>query len=125
MIELLEYEVLENDERFIKNLQKIKEFGVKIAIDDFGAGFANYNVFQTFPIDIIKIDASIVKNIDSSTVSESIVKSILLLTNELGLETVAEFVHSKDVYEKVKDLGVTNVQGFYLGEPKEKIILKN
>ena len=122
IVELLEYELLEADETFAKNIQTIRSFGVKIAIDDFGAGFANYNVFQIIPIDIVKIDGSLIKNIDTSKTSKIIVKSIIVLTQELGIDTVAEFVHSKEVYEIVKSLGVTTIQGFYLAQPQNELL---
>jgi len=116
-IELLEYEVLESGESFIKNINQIRAYGVKIAIDDFGTGFANYTVFHTLPIDIIKLDASLIKNIDKSEISRKIVKSLLLLMQELEIETVAEFVHSQEILDIVTDLGATYLQGFYLAEP--------
>ena len=122
IIELLEYELLEANKLFTQKIKDIKSYGVKIAIDDFGTGFANYNVFQTIPIDIIKIDGSLVKNIDHSEVSQKIVHSIVVLTKELGIQTVAEFVHSKEVMETIEDLEVDTLQGFYLAKPMENLI---
>ncbi len=121
-IELLEYEVLEARDSFVNNIKIIQSYGVKISIDDFGAGFANYNVFQILKIDTIKIDGSLIKNIDTSETSYKIVKSIALLTHELGIETVAEFVHSLEVYKVVKELGITKVQGFYFAKPQENLL---
>jgi diguanylate cyclase (GGDEF)-like protein len=121
-IELLEYEVLEAQHSFEHNIATIQSYGVKIAIDDFGAGFANYNVFQILQINTIKIDGSLIKNIDTSPTSYKIVKSIKFLTEELGIETVAEFVHSKEVYATVKELGITKVQGFYLAKPQATLL---
>jgi diguanylate cyclase (GGDEF)-like protein len=121
IIELLENEILEADDTLIQHIQEIKSYGVKIAIDDFGTGYANYAVFQKLPIDIIKIDGSLIKTIDTSPVSQSIVKSIVYLTEEFNIETVAEFVHSKEVYAKVKELGITHLQGFYLAKPQEDL----
>ena len=121
VLELLEYEALEANESFTRKIKEIKSYGVNIAIDDFGSGFANYKIFQMMPIDVIKIDGSLIQNLDSSDVAQTIVKSIVVLTNELGIETVAEFVHSKAVMEKAKELGVTHLQGFYLAKPSAKI----
>jgi len=122
VIELLEYELLETSETFINNIERIKSFGVAIAIDDFGTGFANYHVFETLPIDIIKIDGSLIKNIDTSQTSRTIVKSIIALTQDFGIESVAEFVHSQEVYAILKELGVTHMQGFYLAKPQESLL---
>ncbi|QOP44817.1 putative bifunctional diguanylate cyclase/phosphodiesterase [Sulfurimonas paralvinellae] len=123
IIELLENEILEADATLVQHIQEIKSFGVKIAIDDFGTGYANYAVFQKLPIDIIKIDGSLIKEIDTSPVSQRIVKSIIYLTEEFNIETIAEFVHSEEVYTKVKELGITHLQGFYLAKPQEDLAL--
>lgn len=125
IIELLEYELLEANELFSEKIKAIKAYGVKIAIDDFGTGYANYNVFQNIPIDIIKIDGSLIKNIDHSEISQKIVHSIVVLTQELSIQTVAEFVHSKEVLEVVQELDVDSLQGFYLAKPMENLISEN
>ncbi len=122
-IELLEYE--EIDEDILKErLLNIKSFGVKIALDDFGSGYSNFSIFQTLPIDILKIDGSIIKNIDTSKVAFSIVDSIVLFSKRLDIEVVAEFIHSEEILNIVKDLGVKNAQGFHIAKPKEKLIDK-
>ena len=118
-MELLEYEVLENYENVKKNISKIRSYGVRIALDDFGSGYANYTVFKEIDIDIIKIDGSIIKDIETSEVLYDIAKSIVVLAKSLNIETVAEFVHSKGVYEKIKELDITYAQGFYLGKPEK------
>jgi len=122
IIELLEYELLEATEAFSEKINQIKSYGVKVAIDDFGTGYANYNVFQTIPIDIIKIDGSLIKNIDHSQTSRKIVHSIVVLTKELGIQTVAEFVHSKEVMEITEHLEIDTLQGFYLAKPQEDLL---
>jgi diguanylate cyclase (GGDEF)-like protein len=121
-IELLEYEALELNDTFVQHIQAIKSYGIHIAIDDFGIGFANYNILQTLPLDTIKIDGSLMKDIDTSSTSFHIVKSIILLADALHIETVAECVHSKDVYTIVNDLGVTYMQGYYLAKPQEYFV---
>ena len=121
-IELLEYEPLDENEIVKKRLQKIKNYGVKIAIDDFGSGYANYDIFNFVPVDIIKIDALLIKKIDKSELSYSIVKSIATLAEELDIEVVAEFVASKEIFDVIEELGITYAQGFYFAKPEEKII---
>ena len=121
-IELLEYELLENITIIKERLEYIKSFGVKIALDDFGSGYANYMIFEKLPIDIIKIDGAFIKEIDTNPTSKKIVTSIQVLAQELGLETVAEFVHSQDVQDVVTELGITYGQGFHLGKPSVNII---
>ncbi len=124
VIELLEYELIDQIEIINKRLLEIKSFGVKIAIDDFGSGYANYTVFQTLPIDILKIDGSLIKDIDKSDVAYKITKSIVSLSKELDIQTVAEFVHCKEVLDIVKLLDITEGQGYYLGKPETTIDMK-
>ncbi len=120
-IELLEYEPLNENELVKKRLQKIQAYGVKIAIDDFGSGYANYDIFNFIPVDIIKIDASLVKKVNTSVVSHSIVKSIIELAKELDIDVIAEFVESKEILETLKSLDIKYAQGFYLAKPTKEI----
>ncbi len=120
-IELLEYEIMQESSLIQERLLEIKSFGVQIALDDFGSGFANYSVFETLPLDILKIDGSLIKNIDTSKTSYTITHSIATLSRELGITTVAEFVHSKEVLEIVQELQIDEAQGFYLAKPSADI----
>ncbi len=117
IIELLENEKIDEIEVLNEKLKQIKSYGVQIAVDDFGSGYSNYEIFKMLDIDIIKIDGSLVKDIDFSQTSLKITRSIIELSKELGLGTVAEFVHSQEVYDVVVGLGVDEVQGYYLGKP--------
>jgi len=120
-VELLEYEPL-NENRIVKKcLVDLQKYGVKIAIDDFGSGYANYDVFNFIPVDIIKIDASLIRNISNSSLSYSIVKSIASLAQELNIEVIAEFVDSKEILEKLESLNIQYAQGFYLAKPRKEI----
>jgi len=122
IIELLEYEIFAETTAIIQErIQKIRSYGVHIALDDFGSGYANYAIFKILPIDILKIDGSLIKDLDTSKTSRTIVDSIVLLAKEMNIKTVAEFVHSKEVYDEVKKLGVDEAQGFYLAKPLPKI----
>ncbi len=122
IIELLEHELIDANQTFSDKINQIKGYGVKIAIDDFGTGFASYNIFQTIPIDIIKIDGSLIKNLDHSEISQKIVRSIIALTKELNIETVAEFVYSKEVMKITETLEVDALQGFYLARPQGELL---
>ena len=115
-------EVLENinsDESNYANEQfnNLKEIGINIAIDDFGAEASNFSRLMTLKADIIKIDGQFIKNLDRDLNSHKIVEAIVTLSKKLGAKTVAEFVHSKDIYNVVKMLGIDYSQGFYFSEP--------
>jgi len=116
-IELLEYELLEEISIIKERLDHIRSFNVKIALDDFGSGYANYAIFKSIPVDYIKIDGSLIKEIDTDKISQKIVKSIQILADELDIQTIAEFVHSANIYKTIQNFQINNAQGFYLGKP--------
>ncbi len=119
-IELLEYEQVDTD-ILKERLLEIKSYGIKIALDDFGSGYSNFAIFQSYPIDILKIDGSLIKEIDSSKISYTIIESIALFSRKLDIETVAEFIHNDKVLRIIKDLGISYGQGFHIGKPMDKI----
>lgn len=125
--EKLIFEILESENiqsyKVVKNfIAEFREFGVRFAIDDFGTGFSNFShIFELSP-DFIKIDGSLIKNIHIDKKSYELVKAIVFFSQELGIKTVAEFVHSKEVFEIAYKLGIDQFQGYYFSEPKEKIL---
>ena len=120
ILEIVESENVE-DYKYIKEFVKeFRKFGVRIAIDDFGSGFSNYSHILEIMPDILKIDGSLIKNIHESKNSYILVSSIVSLAKVLNIKTVAEFVHSKEVFEVAKSLGVDEFQGFYFSPPRLK-----
>lgn len=118
IFELLESEGIENYPEVSTFISDVKKFGCRIAIDDFGTGYSNFAHIIKLDVDLLKIDGSLIRNIDSDTNAQTILTAITEFSRHLGLETVAEFVHSEAVCTKCKELGVDYLQGFYLGEPK-------
>ncbi len=102
-------------------LFSLKRAGFWISIDDFGSGYSNFSYLTQLPIDIIKIDGSLIKNLEKNKKNLLIVKSIISMSKLLNIKTVAEFVHSKETYRIVEKLGVDYVQGYYIEKPKFKL----
>lgn len=119
--EIIESEGIENYEIVYAFIKKIKEYGCKIAIDDFGAGYSNFGHTMQLDIDYIKIDSTLIKEIDRNERLQILTETIVNYAKRLGIKTIAEYVHSKEVHEKVIELGVDYSQGYYLGEPKPTI----
>lgn len=122
----LTFEIIENEDirhnQYLKNfLDEFREVGVSFAIDDFGSGFSNFSFILDIAPDFIKIDGSLIKDIDSSKNSYELVKSIVAFSHALGKQVIAEFVHSKAVFEIAASLEVDLFQGYYFSEPKETI----
>jgi PAS domain S-box-containing protein/diguanylate cyclase (GGDEF)-like protein len=117
IFEILESEGIENYDEVSEFLAEAKKLGVQIAIDDFGTGYSNFEHLSKLNVDIIKIDGSLIKNIDTNINSKVITETIVSFASKLKMKSVAEFVHSKEVYDKIKEIGVDYAQGYYLGQP--------
>ena len=117
IFEILESDGIENYDAVSKFIEKVKSYGAKIAIDDFGAGYSNFERLTELRVDFIKIDGSLIRNIDKNDEMKIIVQTIVSFAKELGIKTIAEYVHSQSVLECVKEIGIDCAQGFYIGKP--------
>ena len=117
--EILEDHEIHNYEQVALIFQQLKTFGSKIAIDDFGSGYANYVYLIKLDVDILKIDGQLIQELLYAPERTSVMlESIKDLAEAYQYKVVAEFVSSREIYEMVKALEIEYVQGFYLGEPK-------
>jgi c-di-GMP phosphodiesterase len=117
IFEILESEGIENYAELRQFIDKVKQLGCRIAIDDFGTGYSNFEHLLRLDVDIIKIDGSLVENLDSDPVAFSVTRGIHLFASGLGIQTVAEYVHSAAILEKVRSLNIDFAQGYHVGEP--------
>ncbi len=122
-IHRITFELLESEEvvdfEVIKDfIRHVKSYGVKIAIDDFGSGYSNMKRVIKYEPDIIKIDGTLVKDLESDKRSLSILKGVLSFAKEQGIQTVAEFVENENIYLILKELGVDYSQGYFFGKPR-------
>lgn len=121
IFEIVESEGIENYDEVLQFIREVKKYGCRIAIDDFGTGYSNFDYIMKLNVDFLKIDASIIKNITEDANARIITETIVAFCRKMGIFTVAEFVHTREVYELVKTLGIDFSQGYFLGEPIEKI----
>ncbi|MBY0540263.1 MAG: GGDEF domain-containing phosphodiesterase [Campylobacterales bacterium] len=117
-IEITESEGVENIEELVSFIKIIKNFGVKIAIDDFGTGYSNFSYLVKLQADFIKLDGSIIQEINKSKTAKAVVEAIVFFASKVGIKTVAEFVSSKEIYESCKELNIDYFQGYWFDEPK-------
>lgn len=117
-VELLETEEFQNYQLVYDFCAKVRSYGIKIALDDFGAGYSNFSHILNLPVDYIKIDASLISNIDRDEHSQIMVETIVGLAKKLNVKTIAEFVSSKEILDTVTRLNVDYAQGFYIGKPE-------
>ena len=118
-------EILENENLCASNSSKVKyyiqalrERGVKIAVDDFGSGFSNFNLLLEIVPDYIKIDGEIIKRICEDEKARKMAETIIGFAKHLGAKTIAEYVTNEQIYNKCLELGIDEFQGFYLGQPR-------
>lgn len=121
VFEIIESEGIENFDQVLEFINEVKKYGAKISIDDFGTGYSNFEYLMKLKVDYIKIDGSMIKNIDINTDSQMITQTIVQFAQKMGIKTVAEFVHSKNVFDKIEELGVDYTQGYYFGAPSNHI----
>lgn len=121
--EIVESEGIENYEQVETFISNVKRKGCNVAIDDFGAGYSNFEYLMKLKADYIKIDGSIIKNICTDDGAASITEAIVSFAKKNGMKTVAEFVSSDEIYQKVKQFGVDYSQGYLFGKP-EPFLLK-
>ncbi|MCK4440412.1 MAG: EAL domain-containing protein [Sulfurovaceae bacterium] len=103
--------------QIIKNfIEEVRAFGVEIAIDDFGEGLSNFSRILTYQPNYIKIDGSIVKNIEKDEISKSMVETIVNFAKKANIKTIAEYVENEKIFDILCDLGVDYSQGYYFGK---------
>ena len=123
-IEITESEGVENIEELVSFIKIIKNFGVKIAIDDFGTGYSNFSYLVKLQADFIKLDGSIIQEINKSKTAKAVVEAIVFFASKVGIKTVAEFVSTKEIYETCKEINIDYFQGYWFDEPKNVKDLK-
>jgi EAL domain-containing protein (putative c-di-GMP-specific phosphodiesterase class I) len=121
IFELLESDAIEDFVKVERFISEVKRYGAKIAIDDFGSGYSNFKYLTKMSADYIKIDGSLVQNIDIDKNALFVVETIVDFARKLGIKTIAEYVHSSVILDIVKDLDIDYSQGFYIDEPSVSI----
>lgn len=121
IFEITESESIENYDDMKSFIKRFRHYGVKIAIDDFGSGFSNFEYILEIEPEYLKIDGSLVKEIDRDTRAHTLVKAIVQFSHKLGIKIIAEYVHSELIFEMLKELDVDEYQGFYFAEPRVEL----
>jgi len=119
-VEITERLLTDDSEKALAILNQFKNMGIKIAIDDFGTGYSSLNYLLKFPVDLIKIDKSFIKNIGIDSSSEALIETILMMAKRLDIKVVAEGIETQEqltyLYKHNCDYG----QGYFLGKPMSR-----
>ncbi len=119
VFEIVESEYIENFEGVLSFVNEVKKYNAKIAIDDFGTGYSNFGYFIKIKADYLKIDGSLIKNIDTDRSAFLIVSTIVEFSKKLGMKTIAEYVENEKIFKVVKEMGIDYSQGHYFSAPNK------
>lgn len=122
ILEILEGISSNEKKSHVEQLNLLKSSGYKIAIDDFGAEYSNFERILDLDIDYIKIDSKYIKDIDTNKRSYEIVRAISFFANNVNIPCIAEFVHNESVQNFIKKLGINYSQGYYFSQPKKELL---
>ena len=115
--EITETAMIENLSNAIRSVSTLRGLGCKIALDDFGSGLSSFSYLKNLPVDYLKIDGSLIKDIENDSVNITMVKSIVHIGQSMGLETIAEYVENDAIVNILRDLDIDYVQGYGVAQP--------
>ncbi|NPA54337.1 MAG: EAL domain-containing protein, partial [Aquificae bacterium] len=114
-----------NEINVVKEVIRIaKEKKMKFALDDFGTGYSNFIYLRYFDVEILKLDGSLIKNIDKDKDNQIIIEGISLICKKKGIKLLAEMVETKEELETLRAIGIDYVQGYYFGKPSSEPVLR-
>ncbi len=116
-IEITEGVLLQESERTLRTLHRLRALGLRVSMDDFGTGYSSLSYLRSFPFDKIKIDRSFIKDLSVKPDGDAIIRAIAGLGKSLGMTTVAEGVETEDQMSRIRAEGCTDVQGYLVSRP--------
>ncbi|MBI1394367.1 MAG: EAL domain-containing protein [Betaproteobacteria bacterium] len=115
VMELTETHLFNHTANVQREFTRLKNNGFRIAVDDFGTGYASYLYLRRFPIDVLKLDRTFITGLALAAADLAIMRSVVNLARELGIETVAEGVETREQLRTLQSLGIECIQGHYTG----------
>ncbi len=116
-IEITESGVMQNPEQAVANLGAMRDLGLSVAIDDFGTGYSSLAYLKRFPIDILKIDRSFVRDLALDQDDEAIIRTIIAMAETLNMRVIAEGIETREQLDRLHALGCQEGQGYYFARP--------
>lgn len=115
--EITETAMIANLKNAIRSVTILQDIGCKIALDDFGSGLSSFAYLKNLPVDYLKIDGSLIKDLQKDKVNVTMVKSIIHIGHSMGLETIAEYVENDEVIDILRGLKIDYIQGYGVAQP--------
>jgi len=120
LLEITESEIISHLDHAREVLESIKEMGVQIALDNFGAGFSSLAYLKKLPVDFLKIDGSFMRDLVNNSFNQAIIRAIREVAEIKNIRTIAEYVENQEQMDLLAELGVDYVQGFFIGKPRSR-----
>jgi EAL domain-containing protein (putative c-di-GMP-specific phosphodiesterase class I) len=116
-LEVTESVLLDEDQRTLETLHKLRAMDIRVTLDDFGTGYSSLSYLRRFPFDKIKIDKSFIQGQGTDRGTRVILEAMIRMCSDLGFDVVAEGVETESQLAELRHLGCREIQGFLLGEP--------
>ena len=116
-LELTESLMMQDVERTIQRLHELKALSIQLVIDDFGTGYSSLAYLRRFPISVLKVDKSFVQRLGMDPQDDAIVRSIVTLASDLGMQVVAEGIETAEQLQLLRSLACDYGQGYYFSRP--------
>ncbi len=123
-LEITESVLIDDFDLVVSKMEELKDYGIKVSLDDFGTGFSSLSYLKGLPIDTLKIDKSFVDNVISDPSSRVITETIVSMSKKLGYVTVAEGVETGEQLEYLQSISCDLIQGYYLGKPMDTSMIE-
>jgi len=117
-LEMSESNAIKNINQTADIISALRKYNIKFALDDFGTGTCSFSYLKNLPVDYLKIDGNLIKNISHDTADKAMVAAINQIGKVMNIETIAKHVENIFTLNQLKDIGIDYAQGFYLGKPK-------
>lgn len=116
-LEVTETFMMQDIEHSLRLLQELKSLGIRLALDDFGTGYSSLNYLSRLPVDTLKIDRSFVTDLENSKDRLDLVRNVIRMSHDLGMEVVAEGVETQEQFDLLADIQCDEVQGYFISRP--------
>ena len=119
-IEITESTLSDDDEKLMSAMNRFRKYGYSLWLDDFGSGYSALNVLKEYQFDMMKIDMKFLQNFSENPKAKTVLKNIINLAKDLGMQTLTEGVETEDAYQFLKENGCDKIQGYLFGKPMPK-----